>query len=262
MSNNKKMAVIIGAGPSGLACAYELINQNPSIKPIIIEKNSYVGGLAHTITNDCFGYDIFGYKLKTDYQYIKNIWFKFLKPQNSPAIDDIYSARYIQYPNLGVNPNEEDDVMLIRRDFSSIYKNSQFLLYSLGVNFSLIKQVGFKDFFSIIFSAIKSFIFKKPEITAKDGNKNKFTIGGEVSLLSMNVYAEVPIGQKITTMLAFRRSYQGYLWDHISGQKSVSSNQTAVDRPANPFGENSRQPAYFYDLNAKVTYTPTKKDII
>lgn len=100
------------------------------------------------------------------------------------------------------------------------------------------------------------------EITAKDGNKNKFTIGGEVSLLSMNAYAEVPIGQKITTMLAFRRSYQGYLWDHISGQKSVSSNQTAVDRPANPFGENSRQPAYFYDLNAKVTYTPTKKDII
>lgn len=100
------------------------------------------------------------------------------------------------------------------------------------------------------------------EITAKDGNKNKFTIGGEVSLLSMNAYAEVPIGQKITTMLAFRRSYQGYLWDHISGQKSVSSNQTAVDRPANPFRENNRQPAYFYDLNAKVTYTPTKKDII
>lgn len=27
------------------------------------------------------------------------------------------------------------------------------------------------------------------EITAKDGNKNKFTIGGEVSLLSMNAYA-------------------------------------------------------------------------
>ena len=65
------------------------------------------------------------------------------------------------------------------------------------------------------------------------------------------------MGDKVTTMLAFRRSYQGYLWDHISGQKTVSSNQTAVDRPANPFGESGRQPAYFYDLNAKVTYTPT-----
>ena len=74
MSNNKKIAVIIGAGPSGLACAYELINQNPSIKPIIIEKNSYVGGLAHTITNDCFGYDIFGYKLNLKMQKIRCLY--------------------------------------------------------------------------------------------------------------------------------------------------------------------------------------------
>lgn len=31
------------------------------------------------------------------------------------------------------------------------------------------------------------------EITAKDGNRNKFTVGGEVSLLSMNAYAEIPV---------------------------------------------------------------------
>ena len=98
------------------------------------------------------------------------------------------------------------------------------------------------------------------EITAKDGNRNKFTIGGEVSLLSVNAYAELPIGEKLTTMFAFRRSYQGYLWDHISGQKSVSSDQIAVDRPT-PFGD-KKNPAYFYDLNAKITYTPTERDII
>lgn len=99
------------------------------------------------------------------------------------------------------------------------------------------------------------------EITAKDGNRNKFTIGGEVSLLSMNAYAEIPIGNQLTTMFAFRRSYQGYLWDHISGQQTVSSNQTAVERPPQ-FGNQKKNPAYFYDLNAKVTYTPTKDDVI
>ncbi len=99
------------------------------------------------------------------------------------------------------------------------------------------------------------------EITAKDGNRNKFTIGGEISLLSMNAYAELPIGNKLTTMFAFRRSYQGYLWEHISGQKRVSENQTAVDRPE-PFGKTKKSPAYFYDLNAKITYTPTDKDIV
>ena len=98
------------------------------------------------------------------------------------------------------------------------------------------------------------------EITAKDGNRNKWAVGGEVSLLSMNVYAEVPVGEKFTSMLAFRRSYQGYLWEHISGQKTVSSNQTAVERPSQ-FG-NQKNPAYFYDLNAKFTYTSTKNDVI
>jgi len=102
------------------------------------------------------------------------------------------------------------------------------------------------------------------EITAKDGNKNKWTVGGEVSLLSMNAFAEVPIGKKLTTMFAFRRSYQGYLWDHISGQNTVSSDQIAVDRPEMPSGSKKKKknPEYFYDLNAKVTYTPTSKDVI
>ena len=99
------------------------------------------------------------------------------------------------------------------------------------------------------------------EITAKDGNRNKWTIGGEVSLLSMNIFAEVPIGKKFTSMLAFRRSYQGWLWERISGQKTVSSDQTAVERPPQ-FGEQKKSPAYFYDLNAKFTYTPTKNDVI
>jgi len=101
------------------------------------------------------------------------------------------------------------------------------------------------------------------EITAKDGNKNKFTIGGDVSLLSMNAYAEIPIGDKVTTMLAFRRSYQGYLWDRISGQNSVSSNQVAIEAPPMPNGKGkSKSPAYFYDLNAKVTYNPTNNDVL
>lgn len=69
-----------------------------------------------------------------------------------------------------------------------------------------------------------------------------------------------PGGQDITTMIAFRRSYQGYLWNHISGQQTVSSNQTAVERPE--FGKMKKGPAYFYDLNAKITYTPTNRDII
>ena len=98
------------------------------------------------------------------------------------------------------------------------------------------------------------------EITAKDGNKNKFVVGGEMSLLSMNLYTEIPVKDKLTSLFAFRRSYQGYLWDKISGQNKMSSGQTTV--PNFPGVEMKTPPAYFYDFNSKITYTPTDRDII
>ncbi len=97
------------------------------------------------------------------------------------------------------------------------------------------------------------------EITAKDGNR-EFTVGGEVSLLSMNLYTEIPIGEKITSLFAFRRSYQGYMWDRISGQNSTDEQATAV--PGRPDMDIKSSPAYFYDINGKITYTPTDRDII
>ena len=38
-------AIIIGAGPAGLTAAYELLKRS-NIKPIIIEQNSFVGGIS------------------------------------------------------------------------------------------------------------------------------------------------------------------------------------------------------------------------
>lgn len=103
------------------------------------------------------------------------------------------------------------------------------------------------------------------EITAKDGNKRDWVLGGEISLLSMNAYAEVPIGDNITTLFAFRRSYQGYLYNKISGQNSSLNSGSSSETNVPSFyrgGSSSTPPAYFYDMNAKVTYQPNKKDIL
>jgi hypothetical protein len=108
------------------------------------------------------------------------------------------------------------------------------------------------------------------EITAKDGNAKNITVGGEVNLLSVNAYAEFPIRDKITSLFAFRRSYQGYLYDKIGGQNTGSNAATTTTTANNPFTQ-GRAPrgmelevpeSYFYDLNAKVTYYPDKKDIL
>ena len=121
------------------------------------------------------------------------------------------------------------------------------------------------------------------EITSKDGNKNKFTVGGEVSLLSVNLYTEIPIGDKFTSLFAFRRSYQGYMLKRIKELNGNSNEQQIVENINNSgfpgrggfqggggfpggggFGSDTEQtpPSYFYDLNGKMTFTPTKKDII
>ncbi len=100
------------------------------------------------------------------------------------------------------------------------------------------------------------------EITGKDGNAKKWTLGGEVSLLSVNLFAEVPIGDKFTSLFAFRRSYQGYLYDKISGQNKEQSDDQVVSRPdGRGFGGQSDTKSYFYDMNAKITWNATPRDI-
>ncbi len=56
------------------------------------------------------------------------------------------------------------------------------------------------------------------DITGKDGNSKEFNIGGDLSLLSANVYAELPIGNKFTSLFAFRKSYKGHIYNKIFDQ--------------------------------------------
>ena len=102
------------------------------------------------------------------------------------------------------------------------------------------------------------------EITAKDGNKKQFNIGGDISLLSFNLYAETPIGKKVTVFVAGRKSYKGPIYDEIFKEFNTRNTFTQSSGGGH-FGGNNQATtitSYFYDLNAKVTYTPTSKDII
>src|SRR6185503_19789272 len=43
-----KKAIIIGAGPAGLTAAYELLKRT-DIRPVILEKSEFIGGISRTI---------------------------------------------------------------------------------------------------------------------------------------------------------------------------------------------------------------------
>ncbi|MBA4057725.1 MAG: TonB-dependent receptor, partial [Marivirga sp.] len=110
------------------------------------------------------------------------------------------------------------------------------------------------------------------EITGKDGNANKFSAGGSLSLLSINGYIETPVGKKITTLFAFRRSWKGPLYKKIFNLYNSSNTNTTQNTqgPNGGVGPNlgggpdftNTVKSYFYDLNGKITFRPTQDDVL
>ncbi len=102
------------------------------------------------------------------------------------------------------------------------------------------------------------------DITSKDGNQKGFNIGGDLSLLSFNAFAEVPIGEKFSSSFAVRRSYQGPVYTAIFSEFNKRTSRFGGGGSGGGRGGSSPALAasYFYDLNCKLTYKPTDKDII
>src|ERR1700674_1184620 len=60
-TTNKKVAIIIGAGPAGLTAAYELLHRS-GVKPIVFEVSDDIGGLAKTVNYKGNRIDIGGHR--------------------------------------------------------------------------------------------------------------------------------------------------------------------------------------------------------
>lgn len=64
--------IIIGAGPAGLAAAYELADRGRH--PIVLEKGDMVGGMARTVMYKGFRFDVGGHRFITNIEEIQNLW--------------------------------------------------------------------------------------------------------------------------------------------------------------------------------------------
>ncbi len=70
--------VIIGAGPAGLTAAWELVQRG--FKPIVLERDDRVGGLARTEWFRGFGFDIGGHRFFTHVREVDRLWQQMLGP--------------------------------------------------------------------------------------------------------------------------------------------------------------------------------------
>ncbi|PBQ34203.1 TonB-dependent receptor [Sphingobacteriaceae bacterium] len=158
------------------------------------------------------------------------------------------------------------DQNLVLYDGFTVYHVDHLYGFFSAFNANAVKDVqlykgGFESKFGGRLSSVT-------EITGKDGNQKKINIGGDLSLLSANVFAEIPIGDKFSSVIAFRRSYKGPIYNKLVEKYSKSSSSAATTQQGTGgpgggrFSQNTVAKSYFYDLNGKFTYRPTQKDII
>ncbi|MEL6926825.1 MAG: Plug domain-containing protein, partial [Bacteroidota bacterium] len=104
------------------------------------------------------------------------------------------------------------------------------------------------------------------ELTGKDGNSEQFNVGVGLSLLSVNAFAEVPLFKgKGSLLLAGRRSFQSGFYSNIfdAFTEANATNATNANGGGGRFAQLEVQPnSYFYDLNARISFRPTSKDVL
>ncbi len=141
-------AIVIGAGPAGLTAAYELLTRT-DIRPLVIEKSEYMGGISRTVSYKGNRIDIGGHRFFSKSDRVMQWWLDILPlqhtPDSSPTItyrrttrDTISSASSAS----GHDPAREDCVMLIRRRKSRIYFLRQLFDYPISLSTDTIRKLG------------------------------------------------------------------------------------------------------------------------
>ena len=96
--------VIIGAGPAGLTAAYELVRLQR--RPVVLEKDDKVGGLARTENYKGFYFDMGGHRFFTKVGEVEAIWREVLGDQfmRRPRLSRIYyNGKFFCYPLKPLN---------------------------------------------------------------------------------------------------------------------------------------------------------------
>ncbi|HSW39828.1 MAG TPA: NAD(P)/FAD-dependent oxidoreductase [Acidobacteriota bacterium] len=145
MSTEQKTAIIIGAGPAGLTAAYELL-QKTDIKPIVLESTLELGGISKTVNYKGNRIDIGGHRFFSKSDRVMDWWRAILPVQAmspNPATgcsapdgaDSDFSA-------AGPDPEENDDVLLVRNRCSRILFLRKLFDYPISLSLKTMSNLG------------------------------------------------------------------------------------------------------------------------
>lgn len=190
--SEKKTAVIIGAGPAGLTAAYELLSRT-DIRPIVLEKSEYMGGIARTVNYKGNRIDIGGHRFFSKSDRVMDWWLSILPLQaSSNGHHDIaYQRTHRQVPGsvMGPDPDREDRVMLVRNRRSRIYFLRQFFEYPIRLTRDTLRKLGLVRTTRIGLSYVRSALFPiRPERNLEQFFINRF--GRELYATFFKAYTE------------------------------------------------------------------------
>lgn len=174
----EKTAVIVGAGPAGLTAAYELITRT-DIRPVIYEADSQVGGISKTVNHNGNRIDIGGHRFFSKSDRVMDWWTSVL-PLQSTAGDEELTITY-QNRNRGVqgghgpDPDEVDEVMLVRNRLSRVLYGRKMYDYPLKLSMQTFGNLGLLRTLRIMISYTRAVVRPiRPERTLKDYIINRF----------------------------------------------------------------------------------------
>jgi protoporphyrinogen oxidase len=187
---NRKTAIIIGAGPSGLTAAYELI-QKTDIKPVIFEMSSDIGGISKTVNYKGNRIDIGGHRFFSKSERVMAWWRHIMPLQGKPSIDDLILKRDVRLSDRqdAPDPEKSELVLLVRNRISRIFFLRSFFDYPISLKWNTFKNLGIRKILRIGVSYSKTRLFPiRDEKTLEDFLINRF--GNELYLLFFKDYTE------------------------------------------------------------------------
>lgn len=186
---------------------------------------------------------------------------------NLPNLGEIDIFRTIQMlPGIGYAENSSGlnirggtaDQNLVLFDGFTLYNLDHFFGTFSSVNPNVVKDIQiYKGGFDSRYGERLSGII---DITGKTGNKYSPKINAGLNLISANLTAELPISEKLTLVLAGRRSYADIYSTYLV--RDMLENQSEkVNLTENTKSIVRLDPGYyFYDYNAKLTFSRSEQE--
>ncbi|MGZ3749801.1 MAG: carboxypeptidase-like regulatory domain-containing protein [Mucilaginibacter sp.] len=156
------------------------------------------------------------------------------------------------------------DQNLVVFDGFTVYQVDHLYGFFSAFNSNAVKDVQlYKGGFSAKYGGRLSSV---TEINGKDGNRKEASYGLDLSLLSLNLFAETPINDKSSLLLTLRRSYQGPLYNKIFKQFNTSTVESGGPPGGSGgppgggppggggFGEQTTPASHFYDADIRYNY--------